>query len=405
MTSEHIEKFDWSNEHIAKGEYDRFMNQLETLLGNKSVMFVLQESRVKDEFPKLPAPLGPSATPQEAQQHEKLTILQTSKLHDFRSKCDTAIGILKGCFNYGCKALQDLQTICKVPQTVDIPDPNNPSNSIKFAYNAANWTSDHKIVACLKHLRDNYSPKDSTDVNQLRRQLSELNDSEGFYVYVQEFTRILGILESAGQRPDKDTLREWVKAAIDNPVVRTHMCEKYFPLDAPAKEIEEIFKGISHFLKIMGDKHDPYKTARSPIKTLTSSALLSNVNPSSPTSSDSDLCTRCWGSGHNWRNCNEPICYACNKKIEGYRICPSASKHDDPRMRFVPKTLRNKRGNELLFDSASNDAKKQSATTTQQDLKKAQDKVKKYQRIASALLVECNKKNQQDLPSSDDDDE
>lgn len=54
-----------------------------------------------------------------------------------------------------------------------------------------------------------------------------------------------------------------------------------------------------------------------------------------------------------------------------------------------------------MFDAASNDTKVQSGTITQEHLKKTQEKVKKAQRTASALLTEYNKKQQQDHSSSD----
>jgi hypothetical protein len=386
-----VEVFAWYNEQAAKSEYDRWYTQLEKELSLKSVVFVLSETRLMGSKPKLPQPMSSRATDRDRLDHEKLTLSQQHKLDEFFIRCDTAIGIIRSSFKYGCKALQSIQSICNnAPTTVTEIDGIRTTTT-------SEWTSDLQVLAVLKHLKDNYSPSDSTDVNELRKQLSELRDTNGFYEFSQEFHRILGILKSTENCPDADTLREWAKHGITNERVRDHMCSNIFTIETPSPTYETIFKKIAFYLKQLGDDFDPYRTVKSgPLsKPLTSAMATNNITPPSSPSEQLSRCTRCFRVGHDWKQCNYDTCGACRAIIKGYKICTNAMQHSDPKMRFIPKQFRGKRPHELMIDN--------SPITNADPYKKhiTKEQIKEAQRQVSALMTAFEKQKPDAISNED----
>jgi len=110
------------------------------------------------------------------------------------NECDQAYAILRGTLKYNSRAFNKLE---RAYNTI-------PADHI------GDWSSDHRIQACVKRIKELFQPSDSSDVESLRRQLADLNDDLGFNHYQQEFIRILGALQIAKKIPTEQDLSAMV---------------------------------------------------------------------------------------------------------------------------------------------------------------------------------------------------
>ena len=191
-------------------------------------------------------------------------------------------------------------------------------------------------------LNERYCPRDSTDVNILRRTIQEITDinSGGFNKYSAEFTRIHLILKDTPFPPTATELAEWARKSILNMEVKKHLTATVLRGPIPPT-YEIIFQEVRTFLKNMGDECDPYCTTKSgpTSKPLVAARIdiepTTNPNPSpKPTK-----CSRCWRQGHNWKDCRAKTCSSCGGSIDGQRICPNWMNHTVLGTNWAPKHL------------------------------------------------------------------
>lgn len=331
--------YDWQSETTAKNEYYEWYNQLIRQLGPKQLTFAIDEAGMDRARPKkvIEFEPAPNAPREDHQEYRKYTNEFNNKLQTFYERCEAAMGILRNTLKYDCRASVEVELAYK---TIPIDLATGADK-----YTAAEWTPDKQFLAALNRLTT-YAPKDAADITTLRNSLAELDDSNGFHLYAQEFTRILGVLEKANARPSDSDLTEWVKRNIKNREVKIFICIQVITLTVPSPKYDVIFQHVEFFLKNLGKDHDPYKIVRSgPLsKPLINQALATNTV---------SRCTRCWKNGHTWDNCKVKACSICKTSIVGYKICPNINKHTDPDTKFVPKSLRGKRPCEWVQDAVS----------------------------------------------------
>ena len=242
------------------------------------------------------------------------------ELRNFHAAFDQAIGVLRASLKYGSKAYNDVEAAL---------------STITQGILEEDWTPELRFRAAYTMLNERYCPKDSTDVNTLRRAIQEITDvnSGGFNKYSAEFTRIHLILKDTPFPPTATELAEWARKSILNMEVKKHLTATVFR-DLVPPTYEVIFQEVRTFLKNMGEECDPYCTTKSSPTSKPLVAARIDLDKSKPVT-----CTRCWRQGHNWRDCKAKTCSSCGKAIDGQKICPNWMNHTVSGTNWAPKHL------------------------------------------------------------------
>ena len=237
-------------------------------------------------------------------------------LRKFYGNFDTALGILRSSFVYNTYAYSLIEKALNKPQDVDEQD----------------WTPDKRFKAAYDKLVTTFAPQDSTDVNQLRRQIQEITDVNlgGFDEYVSEFNRLHLALIKAQATPTDTEAREWVMKGLENLTVKSFIVTNIL-LTNPQATFTHIFESTRRYLKYMGD-NDPYKTivaqpSGKPIVTALAASI--GVN----------RCTRCWRPNHKWMQCTAKSCGVCNQAFNEGKYCLDYLNHIEPATRWAPPHL------------------------------------------------------------------
>ena len=124
-------------------------------------------------------------------------------------KFDTAIGIVRASFTYASKAANDFELGLALQADAD---------------------PETKFRNGLSRIYDKYCPKDSTDVDSIRRKMIEITDIScgGFHAYQSEFTRLRMELINANKQPTEVEEREWVRKGLTNPEVKRFLSTTLF---------------------------------------------------------------------------------------------------------------------------------------------------------------------------------
>ena len=330
-----VKKFTWSSETVAKEQYDEWLSVLTELCASKGCGQCVDELFTEYFKPIAPIFPGQDASAKRLSKFEQLEAQYQIELQKYQGFYLKALGCLRSTLKYGTKARVEIESVIitppPVPETVEGQPPIPP----------VRWTPDLAFKAAMKHLKDNYAPRDAFDATTIRDKLANLNDEEegSFVKYAEKFTNLYCALVRAGKPPLKSECVSWVNNGIRNATVRIFLATDVFKRDNVEQLFyEDIFDKIRFYLKTLGDDVDPYKTVKSGPR---SSAMLSN-NRGFKNDSKTDgviRCTRCWRSGHSYRNCIANTCSACGGSIAGKAYCPAWKSHDDGPMRFVPDHL------------------------------------------------------------------
>jgi hypothetical protein len=359
QTSRPSRAFTWNSAEQGKEEYADFYAILTQSMLDKS--YVLDEAKhamfLPEELGAAPARNAEAAV-KDAYRKEK--VAYNASMVKVYMHFEFGISTLRNLLVYPSAARADLEAALRCPVETD----------------AATWTPIKQLKAALDKIKTTYSRSNAADTDTLRRELQSLTDQipGGFVVYQKEFNRILSQLQSTGNANivTAAELREWVKKGIKNPdVIRTAM----YPLIRANADVTylELFAGITDFLSLSTlTDTDPYAIANTGRGQVSAHAASSNGKRSNfPgfSSADeksgggaffSDTCTRCWGSGHSWRNCFSRSCVACKRPLDrSDKTCGNWKSHNTP-FRFRGDKVPWERSEEqaakrVRFDDASKD--------------------------------------------------
>jgi len=306
-----IKQFNWQSDRLSKqSDFYQFHDLLLRHLGLKGITFCLNTDDTNFYRP-VPPPANATAA-------ERAKLLQgyQESLRKFYGNFDTALGILRSSFVYNTYAYSLIEKALNKPQDVAEQD----------------WTPDKRFKAAYDKLVATFAPQDSTDVNQLRRQIQEITDVNlgGFDEYVSEFNRLHLALIKAQATPTDTEAREWVMKGLENMTVKSFIVTNIL-LPNPQATFTQIFETTRRYLKYMGD-NDAYKTiVAQPSGKPIVSALAVNVGP--------DRCTRCWRPNHKWMQCTAKFCSICNQAFNGGKYCLNYLNHREPATRWAPPHL------------------------------------------------------------------
>lgn len=313
-----IKEFEWMSEQEAKPEYTEWKALLTKHLGLKGIAYVLTQADTTRYRPHSPGDEPANAA--DRREWLKLEASYRKELRNFHAAFDQAIGVLRASLKYGSKAYNDVEAAL---------------STITQGILEEDWTPELRFRAAYTMLNERYCPKDSTDVNTLRRAIQEITDvnSGGFNKYSAEFTRIHLILKDTPFPPTATELAEWARKSILNMEVKKHLTATVFR-DLVPPTYEVIFQEVRTFLKNMGEECDPYCTTKSSPTSKPLVAARIDLDKSKPVT-----CTRCWRQGHNWRDCKAKTCSSCGKAIDGQKICPNWMNHTVSGTNWAPKHL------------------------------------------------------------------
>lgn len=176
---------------------------------------------------------------------------------------------------------------------------------------------------------------------------------ETFYEYQRDFEKILTELRAAGGRDvvSAKELLVWVKKGLKNQEVFLS-CTSGWYLEHPDATYDQVFKRVNDWLSeaILIDK-DPYHLSNTITgKISANSAEVNNYKHhsykdhaipkganNSRTTNNTQICTRCWHTGHKWMDCRSYKCHAtgCASSLSpDDRGCPNWRRHVDPKHRY-----------------------------------------------------------------------
>jgi len=316
---ETIKEFTWQNDKLAKAkEYQEFHSLFIRHLGVRGITYCVSENDTK-----LYRPIPPPNNIGTPADRARLNQTYQDARRKFLSNFDTALGVLRSFFKTDSYA----SSLVDEGATVMPPD-----------MEASDWTPDRRFRAAYNLIVNKFAPRDSTDVNLLRREIQELTDIKcgGFDEYIAEFHRLYLALVKANATPTTTEAREWVMKSVENVHLKTFLASSVL-LYNPEATYEQIFTSVRTHLKLLGT-FDPYKTMNSsPVGKPTVTAMFADG------SNKSIRCTKCWRPGHLWKQCTALRCSACNQPFNGSQFCTNFKQHGDPLTRWAPPHLLNKR--------------------------------------------------------------
>jgi len=311
--------FNWNSSEQGKAEYHDFMQHFQATLGIQSLAHVISNQQTDLVRPTNLHGEEPPINNATRNQHDSwLKLKQTylQQLKTFHKEFNTAIGILTSLFPYPSLARSTIEEAMLCPLDI-LP---------------SDWLPENRFRAAMQALTSQFAPTNATDVNALRLQLRELNDIKvnGF----QEFTKLLVQLTKAGHAPAPIDLREWVLKGIRNSEVNKMLASYIVNVNQEPSYLQ-IFEVVRGFLKRLNADNDPYKTTyASPGKPIVS-ASAAIVSPNSTLNTAHKLtCTRCWRTGHLWKQCVASTCSACGTTFKKMAFCPNYQSHKDPKVKW-----------------------------------------------------------------------
>jgi len=242
-------------------------------LGIRSISYCISETDTE-----LYRPIAPANNIGTLADRAKLNQTYQESLRKFLGNFDTALGVLRSFFksdSYASSLVDEGATI--------IPPGEEPNQ----------WTPDRRFRAAYNLIVSTFAPRDSTDVNLLRREIQELTDIKcgGFDEYIAEFHRLHLALAKANAPPTATEAREWVMKSVENIHLKTFLASSIL-LFNPDATFEQIFTSVRTHLKLLGN-FDPYKSMHStPTGKPTVSAMSTNEK-NFLSKTDTQRCTKC----------------------------------------------------------------------------------------------------------------
>ena len=349
--------FHWHTKEEGKRDYAKFAKEFTSAACK--LRYILEIGGVESIMGRHPGPRPVRATRRKEWREDMREYEKRSR--KVEEDCAAALSLLEKCFPYGTTPAHIIDQICQtVPKGLPITQ----------------WTYRKRFNACWEALRAEYQPSSSTDLKQLKEQISQLTDEGkgGFDHFRAEFHRLHSEITATGV-PDAITdreLNEIVRDGIKNKLIWMNICDRIYTAD-PYAPWETTFRAVANALTSYRQKDiDPYAEAKSGL-TLGSTPLAasnaiippqltSNKRPSNlinrgddrpnkmnrlatlvtsstsvPTAQQTPnpvggelnrrLCTRCWSPGHSHRTCSSTECACGAQMAPGQLICFDYDSH------------------------------------------------------------------------------
>jgi hypothetical protein len=321
--------FIWNSQADGKPQYPRFEAEFNQRLS--ATIYILDPTLV--DLAMLPDPgLQPNAVAARREWRKDVIKYKENMLKINKDHLE-AMGHLRDMFPYGTGARSLVERII---------------NSRPAAIAVADWGPISQFPRILQALKTEYAPADHADTAAMRAALQILNDQGpgGYVQYRTDFCR--GVNELIATRVQgvftQTELREWVKVSLRNEKVMAYMAAWYF--DHPDCTYLEMFEYADQYINLLTRAgSDPYKSVASVSGKATAGTVSANTasverdhirNAPRGNTSFVKKCTRCWRSGHDWKNCTAKSCVACNRPLaEGDKTCASWKTHASSNHKFT----------------------------------------------------------------------
>ena len=349
--SKQPKEFIWKAKEDGKREYAKFVKEFTSTACK--LRYILEPGGIESMMGNHPGPRPLSATRrkewrEDMREYEK-------RARKVPEDSTAALSLLENSFGYGTTPAHIIDKTIK---------------TVLPYLTKKQWTYLRKFNACWEALRVEYQPSTSTDLKQLKEQISKLTDEGkgGFDGFRAEFHRLHAEITATGVQ-DAITARELneiVRDGIKNKLIWMNICDRIYTAD-PNAPWEATFQAISNALTSYRQKDiDPYAEAMNG-PTLGSTPLAASnatvppqpmfnkrppmfsdgrdrrphkmfkpdraVTPSERqpresqtsdqlgTTSAPRLCTRCWRPGHSHKTCNSTECGCGSPLAPGQLIC------------------------------------------------------------------------------------
>ena len=405
----------WNTKEDGKREYAKFTKEFTSTACK--LRYILEPGGVESMMGSHPGPRPLRSIQYKEWSVDKREYEKTAR--KVQEDCAAALSLLEKCFPYGTTPAHIIDKTCKTVPT-GLP--------------LSKWTYRKKFNACWEALRVEYQPSTSTDLKQLKEQISKLTDEGkgGFDHFRAEFHRLHAEIMATGVSDaitDRE-LNEIVRDGIKNKLIWMNICDRIYSADTNAPW-EATFQAVANALTSYRQKDiDPYaEVSNSP--TLGAVHLTANnaIVPPQPTfnkrqsnfRNESDgrpnkmhkpfhssiaserqhrenhpshastprVCTRCWKPGHGHKTCSSTEC-ACGTSLSpGQLICFNYDAHPTT-MRFrgrIPNFLSDALESHKRCSSA-NMAKSGGPTFQRQKKTWPHDKKRSISALAAEVIEE-----------------
>ena len=347
----------WHTKEEGKKEYAKFVKEYTSTACK--LRYILEPGGVECFMGRHPGP-RPSRASRSKEWREDMREYD-KRARRVEEDCAAALSLLERSFPYGTTPAHIIdKTIKNVPEGVPLTQ----------------WTYRRKFSSCWDALRLEYQPSSSTDLKQLKEQISKLTDEGrgGFDEFRAEFHRLHAEITATGVHDAITTreLNEIVRDGIKNKVIWMNVCHSIYSSD-PNAPWETTFQAVATALTSYRQKDiDPYAEAKGGL-TLGSTPVTANnaavppqqktnkrmlnpnreadgrpfkmhknlsppnshelqrrVNPSPHSHEEASVprvCTRCWNSGHSYKTCNSTECACGSSLTPGQLICYKYDSH------------------------------------------------------------------------------
>ena len=344
--------FHWLTKEEGKRDYAKFTKEFTS--SACKLRYILEIGGVESFLGRHPGPRPVQATRRKEWREDMREYEKRSR--KVEEDCAAALSLLEKCFPYGTTPAHIIDKTCKhIPDDLPITQ----------------WTYRKRFNACWEALRVEYQPSSSTDLKQLKEQISRLTDEGkgGFEHFRAEFHRLHSEITATGI-PDAITdreLNEIVRDGIKNKVIWMNICDRIYSAD-PYAPWETTFSAVANALTSYRQKDiDPYAEAkygptlgstplvasnatippqmmsnkRPPNFNIGNDGRSNKINKPAPHATPIDrqshanpfrgesprLCTRCWFPGHSHKSCSSTECACGAEMTPGQLICYSYDAH------------------------------------------------------------------------------
>ena len=239
-------RYFWNTKEDGKREYAMFAKEFTS--SARKLRYILEPGGIESMMGHHPGPRPLSSTRRE-EWHEDMREYQ-KRARKVEEDCANALSLLEKCFPYGTTPAHIIDKTCK---------------TIPTGFSVTQWTYREKFNACWEALRIEFQPSTSTDLKQLKEQISKLTDEGkgGFDGFRAEFHLLHAEITATGI-PDaisKRELNEIVRDGIKNKLIWMNICDRIYAVD-PYAPWEETFQAVANALTTYRQKDiDPYAEA------------------------------------------------------------------------------------------------------------------------------------------------
>jgi len=354
MNSPSIKTFHWTNETLAKSEYDEWFATLQEACSKKAIGHCVDTQFSELYTPQPPEPPVNNTAAVLAAHRTELVAFKSKQIK-YYLEYDKAAGYLRNTLVYGSKARMEIDKI------ISTPPPPPPQIVGQPPLPPIPWTPDLAFKAAMRHLKTNYAPQDATDGATIRLKMQILTDESegGFASYAEQFSNLHCTLLRANQIPSEEDCLEWVMKGLRNKEIKSTLSASTLFQNGGRPTFFEVFKFVRDYLKRLGDELDPYKTTKGGANEKPMVAAPASI------AKEKSRCSRCWNTGHSWDKCFAKSCRECGTTLEkDTTICPNHKAHKDPKTRWVPSGLKRK------ADEKNDEVTKRKKTAEDSDLVK-----------------------------------